>query len=66
MKRYIAPELEMKKFVSQETIANDLASFLDQNSIAIDAGITSYAAASDGSFKQTSTTTAGKLAGLES
>lgn len=64
MKRYIAPELEMKKFVSQETIAASLADFLQENSIAGDAGITTYAAASDGSFTQKSTTTAGELAAL--
>ena len=43
MKKYVKPELEMKKFVSNETIAaGTLNEFLAENGIDSDVGITTY------------------------
>ncbi len=49
MKKYVKPELEMKKFVSNETIAaGTLNEFLAENGIDSDVGITTYQITSAG------------------
>lgn len=49
MKKYVKPELEMKKFVSNETIAaQTLEQFLKDNNIESGVGITTYAITSAG------------------
>lgn len=49
MKRYVKPELEVKKFLSSESIAaGTLEDFLTQNNIDSDVGITTYAINSAG------------------
>lgn len=52
MRKYVKPELEMKKFVSNETIAagTGLADFLSDNNLDPDTGITTYQANSQGTF----------------
>lgn len=51
MKKYVKPELEMKKFVSNETIAaGTLEDFLIANGIDSDVGITTYQSNSQGGF----------------
>lgn len=51
MRKYVKPELEMKKFVSNETIAaGSLSDFLASNGIDSDVGITTYQANSQNGF----------------
>ena len=51
MKKYVKPEMEMKKFVSNETIAaGNLNEFLAENGIDSDVGITTYQSNSQGGF----------------
>ncbi len=62
MRNYMKPELSMKKFVSNEAIAEDLSTFLTGAGISDDAGITSWLYnSSTGTFTENGTMTAGDL-----